>query len=245
MKFEIVAASEIGARVADLLAEQLRQKPESVLGMTTGSSPIKYGIFQEWIRREAEGELDFAHATFINPDEWVGIDSEHPESFQAFMNEHLFRHLRTKRKPSHIPNGAAENLLDECSRFEQLLRELQYVDWQLMGLGLNGHIAFIEPADSIPASTYVADIDEENQLTRSSHFRTPQEVPKQSITIGLEAVMKARSIVLVAAGENKADIVATAFRGPITTRVPASLLQLHPNVTVILDEGSAKRIGIV
>ncbi|WP_308635728.1 glucosamine-6-phosphate deaminase [Paenibacillus silvisoli] len=244
MKFEIVAASEIGTRVADLLAEQLKQKPDSVLGMTTGSSPIKYGIFQEWIRREAEGGLDFAEATFTNPDEWVGIDAEHPESFAAFMQEHLFSQLKTKRKPSHIPNGAAENLLEECGRFDQLLRELGYVDWQLMGLGLNGHIAFIEPADAIPASTYVANIEVDNQLTRSSHFRTPQEVPKQSITIGLEAVMKARSIVLVAAGDNKAEIVEAAFRGPITTRVPATLLQLHPNVTVILDEGSAKRISI-
>ncbi|AZN39053.1 6-phosphogluconolactonase [Paenibacillus albus] len=244
MKFEVMTTTEIAARIADSLAAQLKEKPDSVLGMTTGSSPIKYGIFQEWIRREEAGELDFAEATFINPDELIGISPDHPESYRTFMQEQLFQHLRTKQKAAHIPDGSVADLDQECRRFDQVLRDLQFADWQLMGLGLNGHIAFIEPADAIPVTTYVADIYEQNRPYSSVHFRSPAEVPSRTITIGLEAVMKARAIVLVAAGANKADIVAEAFQGPVTTRIPASLLQLHPNVTIILDEGSASKLTL-
>lgn len=241
MNIEIIEAMEIGQRVGDLLTAQLKRKPDSVLGMTTGSSPLKYGIFQEWIDREAVGKLSFAEAVFLNPDELAGIPSEHPESYRSYMERHLFRHLRTVRHESHIPNGAANDLQEECRRFDRVLRELGYADWQLMGLGTNGHIAFIEPADSIPAATYVADLYDMNRPTSSIHFRSQEEAPKQAVTIGLEAVMRARAIVLVAAGEEKTDIVHRAFQGPITTQVPASLLQLHSNVTVILDECSARR----
>lgn len=242
MIIEVIETHEIGKRVGDLLSEQLKRKPQSILGMTTGSSPLKYDIFGDWIRREVAGELSFEKAVFINPDELVGIDPEHPESYRTYMQQHLFCHIRTMRSEPHMPNGAASNLEEECRRFDQVLAGLGFVDWQLMGLGLNGHIAFIEPSDAIPANTYVSNLFEENRPIQSVHFSNESEVPKKSITIGLEAVMKARSIVLIAAGENKADIVAKAFLGPITTKIPASFLQLHSNATIILDPASAKRL---
>lgn len=244
MNIEVIPTDTISKRVADLLAAQLKRKPAAVLGMTTGSSPVKYGIFEEWIRREGEGELCFDEAVFVNPDELVGIDPGHPESYSSYMEQHLFRHLHTLRKQTHIPNGAAADLTAECKRFDQVLRDLDYVDWQLMGLGLNGHIAFIEPAAGIPSSTYVTDLHEENRSHGSVHFQDREQVPRQAITIGLEAVMKTNSIVLVAAGENKADIVLASLFGPVTPQIPASFLQLHPDVTVILDKGSSKNLPI-
>ncbi|MFC5451076.1 glucosamine-6-phosphate deaminase [Paenibacillus aestuarii] len=244
MKIEVIPEEAIRSRVADLLTEQLKHNPKSVLGMTTGSSPLKYGIYREWIRREQAGELAFHEAKFVNPDELVGIPADHPESYRSYMREHLFSQLQTLRSEPHIPDGYATDLLAECRRFDQLLADLGYVDWQLMGLGLNGHIAFIEPSDHIPAKTYISQLFEENRPTQSLHFRSEDEVPKRSITIGLEAVMKAKSIVLVAAGENKADMVARAFSGPITTCVPASFLQLHANATIILDPAAARRISL-
>lgn len=244
MNIEIIPTDAIGKRVGDLLAAQLKRKPAAVLGMTTGSSPVKYGIFAEWIRREQEGELSFDEAVFVNPDELVGIDPGHPESYRSYMELHLFRHLHTLRKQAYIPNGAVADLSAECKRFDQVLHDLDYVDWQLMGLGLNGHIAFIEPAEGIPLSTYVTNLQGENRPYGSVHFQDREQVPRQAITIGLEAVMKTRSIVLVAAGENKADIVTASLFGPVTTKVPASFLQLHPDVTVILDNGSSKHLPV-
>lgn len=243
MRIEVLSTEEIKTRVADLMTEQIKRNPKSVLGMTTGSSPLKYGIYQEWIQREQAGELSFHEARFINPDELAGIPADHPESYRTYMQEHLFSQLQTLRYEPQIPDGNSADLMAECRRFDQVLADLGYVDWQLMGLGLNGHIAFIEPSDNIPAKTYVSQLFEENRPSQSPHFSSEEEVPKQSITIGLEAVMKARNIVLVATGDNKADIVAKAFTGPITTSVPASFLQLHANVTIILDAAAASKIA--
>jgi len=244
LKIEVVPAEEIRIRVADLISEQMKNNPKSVLGMTTGSSPLKYGIYREWIRREQAGVLSFHEARFMNPDELVGIAADHPESYRTYMREHLFDQLQTLRYEPLIPDGHSKDLLAECRRFDQLLADLGYVDWQLMGLGLNGHIAFIEPSDSIPARTYISQLFEENRPVQSPHFSSEAEVPKRSITIGLEAVMQARSVVLVAAGANKADIVARAFTGPVTTSVPASFLQLHANATIILDPAAAGKISL-
>lgn len=244
MKIEVLSKEEIKTRVADLMTEQIKRNPKSVLGMTTGSSPLKYGIYREWIQREQAGELSFHEARFINPDELVGIPADHPESYRTYMQEHLFSQLQTLRYEPQIPDGNSTDLMAECRRFDQVLADLGYVDWQLMGLGLNGHIAFIEPSDNIPAKTYISQLFEENRPSQSPHFGSEEEVPKQSITIGLEAVMKARDIVLVATGENKADIVAKAFTGPITTSVPASFLQLHASVTIILDAAAASKIAL-
>ncbi|MZQ84811.1 glucosamine-6-phosphate deaminase [Paenibacillus sp. 5J-6] len=244
MKIEVLPAEEIKTRVANLLSEQIKRNPKSVLGMTTGSSPLKYGIYQEWIRREQAGELSFLEARFINPDELVGIPADHPESYRTYMQEHLFGQLQTLQYEPQIPDGSSMDLMAECQRFDQLLSDLGYVDWQLMGLGLNGHIAFIEPSDHIPAKTYISQLFEENRPTHSPHFGSEEEVPKQSITIGLEAVMKSRNIVLVATGDNKADMVAKAFAGPITTSVPASFLQLHTSATIILDAAAASKISL-
>ncbi|MDU0203306.1 MULTISPECIES: glucosamine-6-phosphate deaminase [Paenibacillus] len=244
MKIEVLPSEEIKTRVADLLSEQIKRNPKSVLGMTTGSSPIKYGIYQEWIRREQAGEFSFHEARFINPDELVGIPADHPESYRTYMQEHLFGQLQTLRYEPQIPDGSSTDLKAECLRFDQLLADLGYVDWQLMGLGLNGHIAFIEPSNHIPAKTYVSQLFVENRPVHSPHFRSEEEVPKQSITIGLEAVMKARNIVLVATGDNKAEMVAKAFAGPITTSVPASFLQLHASATIILDAAAASKLSL-
>lgn len=241
MNIIVMKPEQIRKYVGDRFQAQLKEIPHSVLGMTTGSSPLKFGIYDEFIKRGQAGNMDFSEAAIVNPDELLGIPQDHPETYRTYMKEHLFNDINVNPLNTHIPDSDPENPEDECKKFDELIDKLGGVDLQLMGLGENGHIAFMEPKEAIPASTYVVDLEEQNRPAADA-FADGLEVPKQAITVGLRYVMKARAIIVVAIGASKASIVKEAFTGPVTTKVPATFLQLHPNVTIILDEESAKEL---
>lgn len=240
MKIIVLPAQQIAGFITDALEQQLYKKPTSVLGMTTGSTPLTLGIYQEWVKRANNGDIDFSRATFVNPDELVGLSENHPETYRMYMKKHLFSQIGVSNERAFIPNGGIMDPEEECCQFEFQLKALGGIDWQLMGLGLNGHIAFIEPADSIPSTTYVVKLEEVN-CPRLLDLGS-EKIITHAITVGLGTVIGAGSVMLAAVGEKKADIVAQALIGPVTTRVPASFLQLHSNATIVLDEGAASKL---
>lgn len=239
----VIIAKEISSYVADLLQKQLQAKPHSTLGLATGSTPVP--VYNELIQRFKEGRLSFRRARTFNLDEYVGLSAEHPQSYRSFMDEHLFRHIDLDSDSIRIPNGQAADLQEECLRYDRLLEQAGGVDWQLLGIGHNGHIGFNEPGATLKAGTHVVELSEITRKANARFFSSIDEVPVFAITLGMATILKARHIVLVASGEDKAEIVNAALHGPITTQVPASMLQLHPNVTVVLDAEAGSKAGNV
>jgi glucosamine-6-phosphate deaminase len=242
MKIAVRPLDKIAGDVADMLASQLEAKPRSVLGMTTGSTPITLGIYREWVRRVQEKKLDLSQALFVNPDELLEIPLDHPESYRSYMYRQLFAESGIPSEHIYNIDTESKEPKAECRRFETLLSDLGGIDWQLLGLGRNGHITFIEPDSAIPAAVYVVNIAEENRAAYAADFGSLEAVPKHAITVGLKAIMTTRKLVLVATGTAKSDIVEKALLGPITTMVPASFIQLHNDVTIILDESAAAKL---
>ncbi|MBD7969768.1 glucosamine-6-phosphate deaminase [Paenibacillus gallinarum] len=229
---------ELNTTGAELIASLLQSKPKAVLGLATGSSPV--GIYNELIDMYNRGLVSFASASSFNLDEYVGLPVNHPESYRSFMNEKLFNHVDIKLENTHVPDGNAPDLDAECAHYEQLLNDHGPVDLQILGIGHNGHIGFNEPGVSLTGSTHVVDLKEETLKANARFFPSIEDVPKQAMTMGVASILKAKQIVLVARGEDKAEIIRTALTGPITTECPASLLQCHPNVTVLLDRGAGR-----
>ncbi|MEF3354528.1 glucosamine-6-phosphate deaminase [Paenibacillus sp. GYB006] len=229
---------ELNTTGAELIASLLQSKPKAVLGLATGSSPV--GIYNELIDMYNRGLVSFASASSFNLDEYVGLPVNHPESYRSFMNEKLFNHVDIKLENTHVPDGNAPDLDAECAHYEQLLNDHGPVDLQLLGIGHNGHIGFNEPGVSLTGSTHVVDLKEETLKANARFFPSIDDVPKQAMTMGVASILKAKQIVLIARGEDKAEIIRTALTGPITTECPASLLQCHPNVTVLLDRGAGR-----
>jgi glucosamine-6-phosphate deaminase len=240
VKIYVLPNSDIAGYVADSLGRQLLEKPDSVLGMTTGTTPFTTGIYREWVSRVASHELDLSIVRFVNPDEFIGIPLNHPESYRTYMRKHLFDAANVPLEHTLCPNVEEQGLEAECARFDDVVQSWGGIDWQLLGLGQNGHICFIEPNEAIPASSYIVDIAEENRIAYTADFGTLNAVPLQAVTTGLRMVMSTRKIVLVAVGEKKADIVAKTVLSPVSTRIPATFLQLHADTTIILDQDSAK-----
>lgn len=241
MNIIVATGEEITKLVGDQFNEQLDKNPKSVLGMTTGSTPLTLGFFKDWIERSKAGKMDFSEATIINPDELLGLPEGHPETYKVYMEQHFFHGVDVAEERKHIPHSHPDDAEEECRAFEKMLDHVGGVDLQLSGLGGNGHVAFIEPGKELPADTFVVNLEDESR-PHDGQFGEGEQVPTQAITVGIGTLLKSRKIVLVAVGEGKADIVKTAFTGPITTEVPASFLQLHPNITVYLDEGSAAKL---
>jgi glucosamine-6-phosphate deaminase len=233
---------KIAPYVADSLSNQVKEKPNSILGMTTGTTPITTGIFREWVVRVQRHELDLSQCRFVNPDEFVGISLDHPESYHTYMMKHLFRDANIPLNHTLCHDGNEQDLKTQCEQFDHTVQNWGGIDWQLMGLGRNGHICFIEPNQAIPATSYIVDIAEENRRLYAADFGSTDAVPKKALTTGLRMVMSARQIVLVAVGEQKADIVSKTVLDPISTHLPATFLQLHQNTTLILDEGAARNL---
>ncbi|GAB2699421.1 glucosamine-6-phosphate deaminase [Paenibacillus thermoaerophilus] len=240
MKIYIVPQEQIGKLGGELIARQLQAKPDSVLGLATGSTPIPF--YKEWISLVKQGKISFARARSFNLDEYVGLPGGHPQSYRTFMRENLLDHIDLPASASDIPNGQAKDLEAECRRYDKALEDIGGIDWQLLGIGHNGHIGFNEPGPSLTAGTHVVELAEETREANSRFFASIDEVPTQAITVGMGTILKARQIVLVAQGESKAGIVAEALTGPVTTELPASFLQLHGSVTVVLDEAAASKL---
>lgn len=228
---------EMSAAAANVIAEQLKAKPDSVLGLATGTTPI--GLYAELVRACDAGEISFANAQSFNLDEYRGLPGTHDQSYRYFMQDNLFDHVDIDVEKTHVPDGSMEDAQAACDAYEQAIAQAGGVDLQLLGLGHNGHIGFNEPSDSFPVTTHCVELTESTIQANSRLFDSADEVPREAYTMGIGTIMKARKILLVVNGAGKAEIVRDVLRGPVVPQVPASILQLHPDVTVVLDKEAA------
>ncbi len=230
---------DLSRKAANILSAQIIMKPDCVLGLATGTSPI--GIYEqlaEWYRK---GDLDFAEVSTVNLDEYIGLDGTHPQSYRYFMDTNLFRKVNIDRTQTNVPNGLAQDFDAECRRYDELIRSLGGIDMQLLGLGHNGHIGFNEPGGSFEKGTHVVTLSESTIDANSRLFEKKEDVPRGAITMGIKTIMQAGVILLIASGEGKAQIVRDAFWGDITPEVPASILQLHKQLIIVADEAALSK----
>lgn len=225
---------------ANILSAQVIIKPDCVLGLATGSTPI--GTYEQLIRWYEKGDLDFSQVRTINLDEYKGLSPENEQSYRYFMNEHLFKHINISLQNTHVPDGLELDSAKACDDYNHVIRDNGGVDLQLLGLGLNGHIGFNEPGAAFEKETHCVDLTQSTIDANSRFFETMNQVPKQAYTVGIKTIMQAKKIVVIATGESKADIIARAFWGPITPAVPASVLQLHNDVVLVADEAALSKI---
>ena len=235
MKFITVETYEKLSRdAANIISAQVILKPDSVLGLATGSSPL--GTYKQLIKWYEKGDIDFSNVTSVNLAEYVGLDGTNNQSYRYFMNKNFFEHINIDINNTFVPNGCAVDLAGEGNRYARHIAELGGIDLQLLGIGLDGHIGFNEPDKYFVKSTHVVDLHESTIKANSRFFANIDEVPKKAITMGMVSIMQAKKILLIASGKNKRDILEKAFYGPITPEIPASILQLHPDITVIYSE---------
>lgn len=221
----------LSRKVANMISAQVILKPDSVLGLATGSTPV--GTYKQLIEWYQKGDLDFSQVKTINLDEYCGLAPSNEQSYRYFMDNHLFNHINMRKENTHIPNGLAKDLEEECRRYDKLISDLEGIDIQLLGIGLNGHIGFNEPDIYFEKGTHIVDLDKTTIEANSRFFSSIDEVPKKAITMGIKTIMQAKKVVLVANGAEKREIVEKALYGPITPNVPASILQFHPDLTVV------------
>ena len=227
---------EMSRKAAAVLAAQVTVKPDCVLGLATGSTPIgTYDCLAQWCK---EGVLDFSKVSTVNLDEYRGLDHENDQSYYYFMHENLFKHVNINMADTNIPNGMEPDSEKECLRYEQVIADLGGIDLQLLGLGHNGHIGFNEPDDTFAKITHCVDLTPSTIEANKRFFASADDVPRQAYTMGIGTIMQARRILLIVSGKDKAQILCDVINGPITPRVPASVLQLHRDVTVIADEAA-------
>ena len=227
---------QIGQQCAQIIAGVIKNNPNAVLGLATGTSPI--GIYQNLVEMCQKGEISFANVKTVNLDEYVGLDGTHPQSYRYFMNDNLFNHVDIDKASTFVPNGVAENLQEECARYTTLVNNLVQ-DIQLLGIGSNGHIAFNEPGTPFESTTHVVNLTENTIKDNSRLFDDISQVPTKALTMGIANIMNAKRILIVANGKNKAQAVYNMVKGQVNTTCPASVLQNHPDVTVIVDKDAA------
>lgn len=225
---------DLSLKAASVLASKVILKPNCVLGLATGSSPI--GTYKELIKGYEEGRLDFSEVRTVNLDEYRGLGAESDQSYVYFMHHNLFDHINIKPENINIPNGKNPDAEAECKRYEDVIKSLNGVDIQLLGIGRNGHIGFNEPDSSFVKDTHCVDLTQSTIDANKRFFASADDVPRQAYTMGINAIMQANTILLIASGKDKAEAVYNSFFGPITPQVPASILQLHKDVILIADE---------
>ncbi len=228
---------EMSRIAANVLSAQVTMKPDCVLGLATGSTPI--GTYKVLIERCAAGDLDFSQVKSINLDEYVGLSGEHDQSYRYFMNNNLFNHINIDKANTNVPNGLAEDVDAECERYNNVINTLGPIDIQVLGMGHNGHIGFNEPDDHFPLETHKVDLAQSTIDANARFFASADEVPRQALTMGIKTIMQAKKVLVVVSGKDKAEIVKKAFTGPVTPEVPASILQMHSDVILVADEAAA------
>ncbi len=233
-------ASQIAQAAAALIGAQLLRKPDSVLGLATGSSPVP--TYNELVRLYENGVLDFSHMVSYNLDEYVGIDVNHECSYHRFMQDHLFSRVNARPEAVHVPDGNAADLRAAAAAYDEAIRAAGGIDVQLLGIGRNGHIGFNEPADVFTYGCHVVDLTESTIEANKRFFDSADDVPRQAVSLGIGSIMAARQILLIATGSDKADAIAAAVHGDIDPHVPASILQAHPNVIFLLDQAAASKL---
>ena len=232
--------TEMSKQAADIVERQLLKKPNSVLGLATGSTPI--GLYKELVRRHKEEGLDFSKVITFNLDEYLDLSPSHDQSYRYFMDENLFKHINIDPKNIHVPYGHADNVEDFCQWYEDEIVRAGGIDLQILGIGGDGHIAFNEPGSSLGSRTRLKTLTKETIEDNARFFAKEEDVPRFAITMGVGTIMEARDIILLANGSKKADIVAEAIEGPITAQVTASILQMHPEVTVLVDSDAGSKL---
>ena len=231
---------DMSKKVANIIASQIVLKPDCVLGLATGSTPI--GAYKNLVEKYEQGDLDFSQVTTVNLDEYKGLPRENDQSYYYFMHDNLFDHVNVKPENTHLPDGTKEDSDEECARYEELIRTLGGQDLQLLGLGHNGHIGFNEPDAIFEKATHCVDLQESTIEANKRFFASADDVPKQAYTMGIGTIMQAKKILVVVSGEDKADTVAKAFFGPVTPEVPASILQFHKDVILVADEAALSKV---
>lgn len=232
---------DMSRKAANILSAQIILKPDSVLGLATGSTPV--GIYRQLIDWYQKGDLNFKEISTVNLDEYKGVAPENHQSYHYFMKENLFRHVNIDQEKTCLPDGLAEDSEKECNRFNEVIEQLGGIDIQLLGLGHNGHIGFNEPGDSFAKGTHCVALTQSTIEANSRLFKEGEEVPEKAYTMGIQSIMRARKIILVVSGKDKAEILKAAVNGPVTPMVPASILQMHNDFHVIADKEAAALLG--
>lgn len=225
---------EMSQQAANIIAGYLNIIPDCVLGLATGSTPL--GTYEKLVEYNKNNRVDFSEVRTVNLDEYKGLPSDNEQSYRYYMNKNLFSQVNIQMENTYLPDGLAKNDAAECEGYEELMDELGGVDLQVLGIGHNGHIGFNEPADHFPNGTNVVDLTDSTIEANKRFFESEDDVPKQAFTMGIGSIFKADGILMLISGKDKAQILKDAFFGPITPEVPASILQLHDNVTLIADE---------
>ena len=227
-------------KAANIVSAQVILNPACVLGLATGSTPI--GMYKQLIDWYNKGDLDFSQVKSVNLDEYVGLAPTHDQSYRYFMQHNLFDHVNIDPANTNVPNGLASDPEAECQRYNEVIRSMGGIDIQVLGMGHNGHIGFNEPGEAFELETHVVDLTERTIEANARFFASKDEVPKRAITMGIKSIMQARQILVVVSGEDKAEIVKKAFYGPVVPEVPASILQMHPNVVLCGDKAALSKI---
>ena len=233
---------EISKLAAETVAQKIRKKSNLVSGLATGGTPL--GLYKELISMHKNEGLDFSKVTTFNLDEYIGLPQTHNQSYHYFMHENFFKHININQKSINIPDGMAENHKIACNQYEDKIRHAGGLDLQILGIGSNGHIAFNEPGSSLSSRTRVKPLSKKTIQDNSRFFNSIDEVPTQAITMGIGTIMSSRKVLLIANGLNKSEVVKRFIEGPISAMCPASILQMHRKVTVLLDRDAASNLTI-
>lgn len=228
---------DMSQKAANIISAQIITKPNCVLGLATGSTPI--GTYKVLVDRYNNGDLDFSTVSTVNLDEYRGLTHDNDQSYYYFMMNNLFKHVNIDLNRTHVPDGTIEDADKACADYEEIVKSYGGVDLQLLGLGHNGHIGFNEPASEFPKATHCVDLQESTIKANARFFASIDDVPTQAYTMGIGTIMNAKKVLLVASGKDKAEIVKKAFFGPVVPQVPASILQFHQDVTIVIDEDAA------
>ena len=223
-------------KTANIISAQVILKPDCVLGLATGSSPV--GAYQQLIKWYEQGDLDFSQVRTVNLDEYVGLSAANDQSYVYFMRKNFFDHINIDPNNTHLPNGLELDAEKQCANYDKIIRELGGIDLQLLGIGHNGHIGFNEPADEFVKGTNCVELTQNTIDANARFFESEDQVPKKAYTMGIRDIMQAKRVVMIVTGESKAQILKEAFWGPVTPKVPASIMQLHPDFTLVADEAA-------
>lgn len=227
---------DMSRKAANIISAQVIMKPNCTLGLATGSTPL--GIYDQLTEWYKKGDLDFSAVHSVNLDEYRGLPKENDQSYYYFMHKNLFDRVNIRPENTNVPNGMEPDAEKECRRYEKLIADLGGIDLQLLGLGHNGHIGFNEPGEAFEKETHCVDLQKRTIEANKRFFDSADEVPRQAYTMGIKTIMQAKKILVAVSGEDKAEIVKKAFFGPVTPAVPASILQMHNDVTVVADEAA-------
>lgn len=237
--YKVKNYEELSRKAANIIAAQVTMKPNCVLGLATGSSPI--GTYNNLVSMYENGDLDFSSVTTVNLDEYKGLDGTNDQSYRYFMNKHLFSRINLPLNHTFVPDGTEPDSAKACADYNEIIHKAGTVDLQLLGLGHDGHIGFNEPADYFPNETHCVDLTDVTIQANKRFFASEADVPRQAYTMGIGTIMRAKMVLVIVSGEDKAEILSQVINGSVTPQVPASILQFHPNAIIIADEAALSK----